>query len=96
VLKGVPVNFLAESIVASVTVITLGSLWLANSITKREYEAGVEEKPELTREQWQKVNDDAVAWMHKTRNGQPKIYLAAEDQYNASAKELMRLTREGK
>jgi hypothetical protein len=88
------VNFLAESIVASVTVITLGSLWLANSITKREHEAETEE--ELTREHWEKVNQDAVAWCDKISDVNSPAYRAAKDQWNASVKALLRLTREGK
>jgi len=96
VLKGVPVSFLPEIIVGGIVLITLGSLWLANAITKREHEAEVEETKELTCEHWQKVNDDAVAWMHKIKDGQSAAFRAARDQFDVSVKELLRLTKEGK
>ena len=84
---------LTESIVAGIVLITLGSLWLANSITKREHEA---EDPELTREHWEKVNKDAVAWCNKISDVNSPAYRAAKDQWNDSVKALLRLTKEGK
>ena len=87
-------NLLAESIVAGVTFVTLGSLWLANSITKREYEVETEE--EQTREHWTKVNNDACDWMHRIKDQHSSGYRAARDQWDASVKALLRLTKKGK